>query len=511
MHVVSREQMQAIDRYTVEDIGLGGPILMENAGRALAAALVGMLHDRDRVVIVIGKGNNGGDGFSLARQLLRRAVPPEVWVLPNAGEIHGDAALHMQAFCRSGGRLMQISGHPEQFNEQLQSADVIVDALLGTGASGAPRPEYAAVIGQLNKAQAAVVSVDVPSGIPANGESFAYAAVRADRTLTLQASKLAQFVLPAAAYFGQTQVLDIGIPAHAFSAIDVRRRVRTRADVQSSLPLRDPFAHKGTNGKGLLIAGSPLLPGAAFLAAKAALRSGIGLLTLAAPDSVRKSVAALLPEVMFTTQNDQAYDRFSAIAVGPGLGRSQEAERLVARALDAELPCVIDADGLYHLKAMINRLKSRQQPVVLSPHPGEMACLCDCSVSQVESDRFGCSASFAKAFRCYLVLKGKHTIVTAPDGSQYVNETGNAALAKGGSGDVLTGLLLAFLAQHRNPFEAAANAVYVHGAAADALVSGGHSLLDVLATDVIEQLSPVLSQLYKEKMPASADPSFVTE
>ncbi len=497
MHVVTREEMQAIDRYTIRQIGLGGPLLMENAGEAMYRELLPYLKQEEHVAVVIGKGNNGGDGFVLARRLLDDPVRVDVWLLPDPEQIEGDAAYHMRAFLASGGSVNAIGGDPDGFADNLSSADWIVDALLGTGFHGIPRPDYARVIDAVNHAPAKVVSVDLPSGIPADGGPFAHQAVSADLTLTLHCPKLAQFVRPAARFFGEVRTVAIGIPNAAARHVGVFRSLRTEADVRRTLPRRDPFAHKGDFGKGLLIAGSAGMPGAAFFAAKAALRSGIGLLRLSIPDKVRPVLAAELPETMLVARGETDLNSYDGIAVGPGLGRDPQRTESVRAVVLADIPCVIDADGLFHLSPMKDLLKKRKSPTVLSPHPGEMARLAGTTIAQVENDRFGTARAFAEEYGVYLVLKGKYTIITAPDGRQAVNPTGNAALAKGGSGDVLSGILLAFLLQHRDPMDAVCNAVYLHGALADTLVTENHSMMDVLATDLIEEIPPVLHRLCK--------------
>ncbi|RYL87816.1 NAD(P)H-hydrate dehydratase [Sporolactobacillus sp. THM7-4] len=501
MRVVTREEMWAVDRYTIEKIGLGGPVLMENAGQAVYAAIRPRLKKDGKVIVVIGKGNNGGDGFVIARLLMDSPVRSETWLMTDIRKINGDAACHMNAYLAAGGAVHRVSEEPESFSEAVGQADLIIDALLGTGFHGTPYPDYLQVIEQINRSNAEVVAVDLPSGVPADGEPFTHQAVQADVTLTLACPKLAQFLQPAARFFGDVRTVSIGIPKVAFEHLNSRRKVVEREDVIRTLPRRDPFSHKGSHGKGLLIAGSKLMPGAAFFSAKAALRSGIGLLKVSVPDEIRPVIASRLPETMYMPRASIDFKGLSGLAIGPGLGREPEKAELVRRVLECtDLPCVIDADGLYHLKGLLDLLKDRTGPTVLSPHPGELAHLMDTSIQEIESNRFHMAKSFAEKYQIYLVLKGKYSIITAPDGRQAVNTTGNAALAKGGSGDVLTGILFAFLLQHKEVMDAVCNAVYVHGEVADNLVRTRHSLLDVLATDLIDHIPPVMHNLYHESM-----------
>ncbi|MTT33144.1 NAD(P)H-hydrate dehydratase [Terrilactibacillus sp. BCM23-1] len=501
MHIVSQEEMQALDRYTMDVIGLEGKVLMENAGQGIFRCLISKLKAQDQIAVIIGKGNNGGDGFVVARYLQNHNFATDVWLVEDQHLIKGDAAYHMNVFLNSGGKINGIISDSHHFKEHLSNYTVIVDAILGTGIKGCPRKAYLDVIHLINQAKARVVSIDLPSGVLANGEPFSHEAVYAKETLTLQYPKLCMYTQPAATFFGETDVIQIGIPKKAISHQGLKRRVWTKEDVKHTLPVRDPFSHKGTHGKGLLIAGSQDMPGAAILSATSALRSGIGLLWLSIADKAKQTVCSRLPEVLFESRESTDFSKYKGIAIGPGLGRSEDGEALLAQVLgEKDIPLVIDADGLYHLTNHLSTLKTHQAPVVLTPHPGEMATLTGKSIKEVENDRFGISETFAKEHGVYLVLKGRNTIITSPSGEQVVNVSGNPALAKGGSGDVLTGIIFAFLLQHENPLNAISNAVYVHGAAADQLVKTNHSLLDVLASDLSLTIPTVLHDLYLDTM-----------
>ncbi|MFC7394902.1 NAD(P)H-hydrate dehydratase [Scopulibacillus cellulosilyticus] len=492
MHIVSREEMQTIDQYAIGSIGLSGPILMENAGRAFFHYLKPFLGEGERIGVMIGKGNNGGDGFVIARQLIDQPCQADVWVVPEQKEITGDAAIHRDIFLRSGGSIKYVAEEPEVFQEKVKNYTLIIDALLGTGFRGSPKKPYQAVIQSINKADAAVIAVDLPSGVPADGGHFEHEAVRADYTFTLQCPKMGMYTQPGAVHFGQTKTIDIGMPSSAIHHANVTKQLWTKKDFISSLPKRTPFSHKGSFGKGILAAGSSNMPGACALAAKAALTSGIGLLSLYVPESIKPIIASHVAEAMYVS-GDIDWNMYDGIAIGPGIGRTASAEALLHDVLaQAEKPLLIDADGLYHLKHYLPLLKNKPSPVILTPHPGEMARLTGLSVKEVENDRFSIASQFAKEYQVYLILKGKYTIVTAPDGMQAVNPTGNPALAKGGTGDVLSGMILAFMLQHHQLFPAICNAVYLHGAVSDQLVSKGHSQMDVTASDIINGIPMVL-------------------
>ncbi len=498
MQIVSREEMQTIDRTTVESMGLPGVVLMENAGRAVFQSLLPELKKGGRMVIVIGKGNNGGDGFAAARYLLETSYPFSVWLITEREAIKGDAEIHMKAFLAAGGEIQQISSS-EAFKESLESADLIVDALLGTGLTGELRPSYIQTVKDINRASGKVISIDMPSGVNSDQAAVDNEAIKADITLTLHCPKISQFLYPASSYFGETRVLSIGIPGEVMKRLPLNRKLLSREDVIKALPHRDPHSHKGTYGNGLLVAGSEWMPGAAAMSGLAALRSGLGRLTVSVPERMVDVLSNHIVEATYTPRHAIAWNDFDGAAIGPGLGREKSAEQLVAEALRQEdLPLVLDADGLYHLKGLLPLLKNRKAPVILTPHPGEMARLTGYSIEEVEKHRFQIAETFAREHHVYLVLKGQSTIFSNPEGETVVHTSGNPALAKGGSGDVLTGIIFAFLFQHHSVEDAVNNAIYLHGTTAEYLIQVQHSMLDVLATDIINAIPSTLHDLYRD-------------
>lgn len=495
MHIVTGEEMNDIDRCTINDTGLHGEMLMENAGRAVAHKLMDQFKRSEHMAVMIGAGNNGGDGFVVARVLLEAGYDVDVWLVPAEEKIKGDAYKHWQIFKAAGYAVTHYAENEEVFAQTMAQYTVIVDALLGTGVRGPARSPYKEVIAQLNASRAYTVSIDVPSGLPADGGALAGEAVQANRTITLQCPKTGAVVYPGAAYYGTWETVDIGIPQRILTRMVGARHMWRGEDVRRTLPGRTPSSHKGTHGKGLLIAGSETMTGAPVMAANAALRGGAGLLTTAVPDVIHPVVASQVVEATYVpcpSENGQFSGElplqlgFDGIGIGPGVGRGEGGRHIVERLLqEVSSPLVVDADGLYALNRLQDVLRERQASTVLTPHPGEMAYLCGTSIQQVHNNRFQVSRQYAMNHGVYLVLKGPYTIVATPDGQQYVNTTGNAALAKGGTGDVLTGLILAFIMQHADLQAAVSNAVYLHGQAADALVAQDHSPIDVLATDVI--------------------------
>ncbi|WLR51052.1 NAD(P)H-hydrate dehydratase [Bacillus tianshenii] len=504
MHVVTAHEMYQMDRLTIEQVGLPGIALMENAGRAVSDVIERVVGKEKRIVVLIGTGNNGGDGFVIARTLKSRGFLVESWLIPPLEKLKGDALKHYHIYEQAGYRLheYEVEG-ADRLNQQLIGADCIVDTMLGIGVKGRLREPYAEIIHTCNRLDSMRIAVDIPSGVPADSEVPFEAAFRADLTVTIQYPKTSAFVFPHADYYGEVKVVDIGIPPSALTIIETERKCWTSEDVKRTFPRRSDDSHKSTYGKGIVFAGSQAMSGAAVMTAKAAVKSGAGLLSAAVPENVQPIAASQLPEVMFHslpsnqggTTGEHSFDlaQFDAVATGPGLGRTEGVKKLIQGLLEnVAAPLILDADALYHLSANLEHLQLRSHPTILTPHPGEMARLAGLSVKDVEQNRFKVARQFATENGVYLVLKGRYTIVTTPEGAQYINTTGNAALAKGGSGDVLTGIVLAFVLQQTNIQEAISNAVFLHGKAADWLIEEKHSKLDVMATDLIEALPHVL-------------------
>lgn len=506
MRIVSGEEMYEADRFAMEEIGIDGAMLMENAGKSLFEAMKSKLHKNERIALLVGTGNNGGDGFVLGRYLKEHGYLVDLWLIPPESKIKGDAKTHFQIYQNLHYTWMPYEDGKE-FKDKLPQYGVIIDCLLGLGLSGAVRSPYDDAIKTVNASSAKVLSVDLPSGLQANGgydeESDP---IHADVTYTIQCPKLGAFYYPDADFYGVLEVIDIGIPQVAFSSY--HRALWQKPDVHRTLSDRAASSHKGSHGKGLVIGGSRGMVGAPIMTAKAAYRSGAGLIQASVPEEILSMAAGSVVETIFqgwpshngffSGEVSEDLSSFDGIAVGPGLGRQRGCKQIVESTLETDSLLVLDADALYHLTDLKDRLKTRKAPTVLTPHPGEMARLTGLSIKEVQSKRFDISQAFAKEYGVYLVLKGPYTIVTTPTGSQYVNTTGNPALAKGGSGDVLTGMILAFVMHSSSVQEGISNAVYLHGQSADTLVQTAHSTLDVLATDVIATIPTVLHSFLKK-------------
>ncbi|UOQ91797.1 NAD(P)H-hydrate dehydratase [Halobacillus shinanisalinarum] len=497
MDVVTAQEMYEWDRVAIKSTGLDGRLLMENAGRAVSSDLEKKLGTHQRVIILIGAGNNGGDGFVIARTLLNRGYSVEAWQIVSDSKVEGDARYHKEIFIKSGYTLYKLE-KTDDLSESLKSADVIVDAMLGIGVKGRLREPVKQVVELANEQRAFRVAVDLPTGVPADEGIVEFDAFKADYTCIIAALKMSALVEHTRVYYGEWKVCDIGLPVKKLPSPS--RKVWQREGGRRVLPGRDPNSHKGSHGKALVVGGAAHMPGSIAMSAKAALRSGAGLVTIATPKSAMNAVASYVQEATFLPLAEErgvikdsagvdvsAYD---GVAIGMGMGRGQESNNLVSHLISTvKAPLLIDADALYQLKNLVGLLRSRTYPTILTPHPGEFAHLVDQSISAIVRSPFSYSREFSKAYGVYTVLKGPATIITAPDGSQFVDLSGNAGLAKGGSGDVLSGILLAMMLQSGSITYALNNGCMLHGLTAEMLTKDAHSMVDLLATDLVEGLT----------------------
>jgi ADP-dependent NAD(P)H-hydrate dehydratase / NAD(P)H-hydrate epimerase len=516
--VLTADEMRRVDARATAELGIPGATLMENAGRGAADALLAALPERGlrarglRLSIVCGRGGNGGDGFVVARRLKRAGARPDVLMVAAPEALRGDAAVKFAEMRRAGvgARVVEDASAADV---ALRRSQLIVDALLGTGARGAPAPLVAALIEAINASGRPVVALDLPSGLPADGEPPTGPVVRAWLTPTFAALKLGLVIGAGRELAGRVVVVPIGVP-EAEVARDVRTFLLEGADVAPLFPRRQREAHKGTYGHLLVLAGSVGKTGAAALCARAALRAGVGLVTVGTAASAQPTVAALLLEAMTDPLPETGArslgmkarepivalaEARAAVAIGPGLGLDDET-RALARVLVSTMPrpMVVDADALTALADHLDALRGAPGVRVLTPHPGEMARLLGGAVGDVQRDRVGVARGFAVAHEVHLVLKGADTLIAGPDGRVLINPTGNAGMASGGTGDVLTGILGALLARGIEAAHAAPAAVYLHGLAGDVAAErvGQEALI---ASDVVEALGDAYRRLADER------------
>ena len=516
MKIVTAAQMQALDHRTITEAHIPGLTLMEHAGTGVITAMehaYGPLAHK-RVTILCGKGNNGGDGFVVARLLRRKRARPSVLLLAHAKDLQGDAARMYRRCVPSGGSAaVHVNPNTERVRSELQSADLVVDAMLGTGLSSPVSGTYKAAIDLLNdisaEKQCPVIAVDLPSGIHADTGVVLGAAVRASLTVTFGLPKIGLYLGKGIDHAGQVHIFDIGIPPSYTSAVESRVSLITSERVRQLLPPRLPSAHKGTYGHAAIIAGSIGKSGAAAMATTAALRIGTGLVTVATPASVNPVLEAKLleamtvpmPETEAKTLASSGLEQLvsfanarSAVAIGPGLTTHPDTTRLIHALLRRlEKPFVLDADGLNAVSEKTVLLNACKTCPILTPHPGEMARLEKTSAQSVNADRIGTATRFAEQHGVILVLKGARTIVARPDGHVAICPTGNPGMATAGTGDALTGIIVGLLAQQLSPWDAACAGTYLHGLAGD-LAAGELGQAGMLAGDLIAYIPFAVKQ-----------------
>lgn len=513
MKALTAAEMREVDRLTTDRFGISGAQLMENAGKSVGDFIQSRFGDGDlrQAAVLCGKGNNGGDGFVVARLLRERGWKIKAYLFARPEEVRGDAAANLARVRDGGGEILVVRdmGHWESVRGELATSALIIDALIGTGINCAVEGLLGAVIEHVNKISRCctaavpemVVAIDMPSGLPADGGPAQGPALYAHATVTFTAPKIGQLVSKDSECCGRLLVREIGSPRDLVEEVG-KSQIRWLAPEEfRELPLvRRANAHKGSYGHVLLIAGSLGKSGAAILAGRGALRAGAGLVTIATPECVLPIVATAQAELMtapllFTETGEASlanleYGRFATIAkrknvlaVGPGLGTHQETQEFIRTIVrESTLPVILDADGLNAFAGHTKELNRRKSSfLAVTPHPGEMARLLGKSNEEIQTDRANIALRAAAEWNAWVILKGYHSILATPDGRVFVNITGNPGMAKGGTGDVLTGILAGFAAQFGPAAweKALAFGVYLHGLAGDAaaLARGETSLL----------------------------------
>ena len=521
MRILNAAQMREADRFTIEDIGIPSLVLMENAGRQVVAAMEAAYEARldGRVAILCGRGNNGGDGFVVARTLLQRGIDTAVFVIGAVADVRGDARTNLEILGRLGVTVVEINDEQawELHFSEISQCTLLVDAMFGTGLNSPLRGMLETVVADVNASGIPIVSIDLPSGLSADTPQLVGDCIDAAMTVTLAAPKLPLVLPPGESHAGDVVIADIGIPHEVLNGLDGRRiELLTPEQLRELVEPRTAESHKGDFGRVTIVAGSRGKTGAAHLAAMGALRSGAGLVTVATPGSCLPIVASMgaefmtepLPESKEGSVTKAAIERIlemrhDVIACGPGLGRAPAVGEFVRALIQrSDVPLVLDADALTVLADDPAALMGREdRDVIITPHPGEMARLIGGTVEDVQNNRIEVAADFATTHHLYVVLKGHRTIVATPDGSVYINPTGNAGMATGGTGDLLTGMIAAWLAQLLDAEAACRLAVFLHGAAGD-LAEADEGQVSMTATDVLGYLGDALNKLIN---PAKAE------
>jgi NAD(P)H-hydrate epimerase len=487
MKVLTSQQMKEIDRKTIEEIGIPGPVLMENAGLEIVRAIRARFPEiqKGKVLIVAGKGNNGGDGFVVARHLWNRGGRPKVFLLAAKQDVKGDAALNLEIADKIGVDIVEILSAEDwkKHKRDLSAATLIVDAIFGTGLMNPAEGLYAIAIEDINRAKAFKVAVDIPSGLSSDTFQIIGPAVKADLTVTLGAPKISHVFPPAEDWVGELVIADISLPPFLFEDESLKLEFVEKRALMPFFKKRKWDSHKGTYGHLLILAGSLGKTGAAVMAGKAALKVGAGLVTVGTAQSslpiVARSMMELmtepLPETEEKTIAKEAVSKVmkilpgkDALLIGPGISTHPSTADFVLSLLPkVKCPVVIDADGLNVLAGHLDVLKPLTGRAILTPHPGEFARLLGLETKDVLDRRLELVPQFAEKYRVYLVLKGYRTLIANPQGKVYINLTGNPGMASGGSGDVLSGMIASLIMQEKDILGATLAAVFIHGLSGD--------------------------------------------
>lgn len=493
MKACSSSEMHRIDALASEKFNIPTIVLMENA----AGACVSEIKHFKSFTVICGKGNNGGDGLAISRRLINMGKNVKVY-LAMGDAYSGDALINYNILKSMGAEIKCFPDTAELENDMIRS-ECVVDALFGTGINGEVKSPAREIIESINRCGKYVLSVDVPSGINSDSGKVEGMAVKADKTVTFAAYKKGMLLYPAAYFTGTTIVADISVPAAAFDICDVKINTVDSEYVQRVMPKRSADSHKGDYGRIFVIGGSVGMAGAVCLACEAAFKTGAGIVTACVPREINDIVQISVQQAMtFPADFEKDADRiiekmadYDVILFGNGIGREKCVQVLLKRVLhSASVPVVIDADGLYALAQNTELLRKTEASVILTPHSGEMARLAGMSAADVENSRFEVAEAFSRKFGVTLVLKGNHSIISAPDGAMYVNLTGNSGMATAGSGDCLAGMVAA-LAAVSSQVEAAALAVYLHAAAGD-FAKEQLSEASLTSVDIINAISHIL-------------------
>ncbi|OPY58015.1 MAG: Bifunctional NAD(P)H-hydrate repair enzyme Nnr [Pelotomaculum sp. PtaU1.Bin035] len=516
MRVVTAEEMKRLDQAAIKEYGVPGLVLMENAGRQVVEVIGDVLGIvRGKVVTVfIGKGNNGGDGLVIARHLLNMGAEVKVLALAGVEEITGDAAVNLEIWRKMGQKIYSLH-HGDGINIVrliLMNSELIVDAIYGTGFRGKMEEKVGRIVEVLNGSGKPIIAVDIPSGLEANTGRVNEPCIQAAHTVTFALPKLGLILEPGADYAGELHVADISIPSVLLEKEAPQRYLITEELVRDWLPPRPSAAHKGDFGRVLVVAGSRGMTGAASLVGEAALRSGSGLITVAVPETLHDILEAKLTEVMTVPLPDTGNGNLSlgarqrilsllegvnVLALGPGLSTEPEVATMVRELLPlVRVPCVLDADGLNALAGNVEILRKIQTPVVITPHPGEMARLMGVTTREIQEDRLSVASKAAASWNVVALLKGARTVVAAPGGAIYINPTGNPGMATAGSGDVLTGIVASLISQGLDPALAASAGAYIHGMAGD-MGAREKGMIGLTAGDIITYLPAAIREIFE--------------
>lgn len=514
MRIVTGSEMKGLDAWTIEEIGIPSMLLMENAGRAVAQKAIEVYGQREsfNTIILVGKGNNGGDALVAARHLKQLGVDVKLFLLFDPDQFQGDALANWEIVKEAGIKwhLLKDDNSFYLLKLSLNQSQLVIDGIFGTGFKGSPQGNVKRAITTVNESSCPVLAIDVPSGLEADTGKVGEPCIKAKYTVTFAWAKRGLVIYPGKELAGELAVIDISIPSQVLELLDYEQYYVDENIVQGLLPPREREGFKNTFGHVLVIAGSVGMIGAAWLATKAVLRSGAGMVTTCLPSSVAPYFDISLPETItkgltetpngtlaFAAWPDirEILQRKKAVVFGPGLTTHPDIYDLLGKVLaHTEEPVVVDADGLNVLAQDVNIIKAKKCPLILTPHPGEMGRLLGITTKEVQENRVEVAREAAKSLDAIVVLKGAATVTASPQGHVYINSTGCPALATAGAGDVLAGIIGGLVAQGIEPLKAAYLGVYIHGLIGDILAEE-KGMRGVIASDILEKIPLVLKEL----------------
>ena len=503
--------MKDLDQRTIDELGLPGLVLMENAARGAVQVILREYPQARTIAVFCGRGNNGGDGLAMARYFKNKGLAVTVFLAGSRKDLKGDAARQVQLADRLSVPIVELTGTPPpDLKNKLAGIDLVVDALLGTGLENEVRGVFRDLIGLINTLPVPKAAIDLPSGLSSDTGRPLGICIEADLTVTFGLPKIGHVLFPGSRFVGRLFVIDIGIPPGLEMSFSERAELMEAATLASFLPRREPEGHKGTYGHVFLLAGSKGKTGAAAMACLGALRAGAGLVTLGIPESLNPIMEVKLTEAMTEPLPEgepghlgpEALDLVlsslkgkKGLGLGPGLSTSEGTRELVKGVIrnTPGLPLVIDADGLNILAEARECLPLLAGRAILTPHPGEMARLLEKPIQEIQAHRLQAARDFSKAFGLIVVLKGARTVIADPGGAVYINPVAHSVLATGGTGDVLTGLILGLVSQGLSLIQAACLGVFLHGQAGVCLAREKGSQ-GILASELLEIIPKLLSQ-----------------
>lgn len=514
MKIATPAQMGKIDSVSINRFGIPGIVLMENAALKVVEEIKQTLETigGKTVYIFAGKGNNGGDAFAVARHLYNKGARVKVFVTADKSDIKGDAEINLKILENMKVQVEELTREQQlkKAKNELADASLVIDGIFGTGLKGNVRGIAGSVIDMVNASGKTVIAIDIPSGVSGETGQVLGKCIRADKTVTFALPKIGLIVHPGCEFSGELVTADIGIPAEAIDEMDIKTHLIDMEYVMSVLPARKVQSNKGDYGKVLVITGSPGMTGAGILAGSAALRTGAGLVYMGVPSSLANVYDACLTEAVTIPLEDNGSGCLSddsikqavgqlrgktVAAIGPGLSVNEGIVKLLGEIIsNSDIPLVLDADALNAISRDVQLLAGLKAEAVLTPHPGEMSRLTGMSIEEIQNDRIGAAREFSCKWNVIVVLKGSRTVVAMPDGTVYINPTGNSGMATGGSGDVLTGIISGLISQGLKPSDAAIAGVYIHGQAGDraAEEKGEYGMI---AGDILSMLPGVMKSM----------------